>query len=651
MQSSLWQNLKERKIVQWAIGYMAGAYALLEVTDILGDNFGWPSSVARVTAVLLGFGFLASLVIAWFHGERGHQHLPRSEVALLLLIAACGLPAAWWAGVSAPGTGLTDASPADDSATISQLVSFDSASTANSVAVLPFDNLTGDTQNDYLADGITEDIIAALGNNPALRVISRTSVMRYRDTEKTIPQIARELGVGTILEGSVRVQGSQVRIVAQLIDVATDAHVWSDTYDGELENIFALQSRVAQDVASRLDAGTPTVLADAASAATVDAIAYRQFAMGRQLARSHDDADRSRARAYFDSAIARDPEFARAYEALAELDVPEPLDLMLEEPFTESIVDGTSDDFDAFAGSPGSADSSQSPAQMALSINPRLSGAQSSLALQQAVRNGDVSSAIDNAKKAVTVNPNDVRARSRYAQILAGTGQLDHALVELEAAIARDPFSPRLAAQMGELHFAMGEPERALASLRRSIDLDSSNVGAHITLALVLNELDDTGAALAEIERASTIAPDHPAVLSTLGFLLGEAGQQEAARAVARQLEARARSAHLSGNLIAQVWSSVGDAARAADWLGRAERQRSQGDGPGRSGEGRRRAEGQHVERVRVFVSPTMRYMFSEMRSHPELRSKLDSMGFSVIVTKDSMRAPPVPPRPDSIRR
>jgi TolB-like protein/Flp pilus assembly protein TadD len=638
MQSSLWQNLKQRKIVQWAIGYLAGAYGLLEVTDILSDNFGWPPFVPRVTAVLLGFGFVAFLVIAWFHGERGQQRIPRSELALLLLIALVGVPVAWWVGATTPQGGRRPAgSGRDDSPTIGQLVDFDSASTANSVAVLPFSNLTGDPQNDYLADGVTEDIIAALGNNRDLRVISRTSVMRYRDTQKTIPQIANELSVGTILEGSVRVQGGQVRIVAQLIDVATDAHIWSDTYDGDLENIFALQTRVAQDVASRLNASASPVLA----AATVDSIAYRQFAMGRRFASSNDEADRSRARIYFDSAIAQDPEFARAYEALAELDVPDPIDMMATEPAAERTRTGQAvtsvTTVDARAGA-------ENAAQKALSINPLLSGAQSSLALQQAVRNADIGRATENAMKAVASNPNDVRARSRYAQILAGSGEFEMAMAELDTALARDPFSPRLAAQLGELHFAMGHPQDALVSLRRAIDLDSTNVGARMTLALVLKQHGEIAEALEEIEMADAIAPDHPVILSTHGYLLAEAGRDEEARTIARRLEERARTGRIPGNLVAQVWSAVGDVARAANWLARPE---------AGSREGERR--GDVPRNVHVFVSPTMRYMFTEMRKLPELRSKLDSMGFPVmVVTVDSPRVTTrlrVPPPPDSVPR
>ena len=634
MQSSLWKNLKERKIVQWAVGYLAGAYALLEVTDILGDDFGWPAYFPRVMAVLLGFGFLATLVLAWFHGERGHQQIPRSELAILILIAVVGVPVTWWVGATTPEP---RRGPRTEGPTIGRLVAFDSASMARSIAVLPFDNMTGDPQNDYLAEGITEDIIAALGNNGELRVISRTSVMRYKDSEKTVPEIGIELGVGKVLEGSVRVQGGQVRIVVQLIEVATDAHIWSNTYDGELENIFALQTQVAQDIAGRLNAETSARLADAAPSATVDSAAYRMFAMGRRLAASNTDADRQRARVYFDSAIALDPEFARAYEAIAELDVPDALDLMGAEPAAEQTS----------AGAPVTsvtieASRSENAAQKALSINPQLSGAQSSLALQQAVRHGDISRATESAMKAVAANPNDVRARSRYAQILAGSGQLDRALIELDTAMARDPFSARLATQMGELHFAMGHSDEALVSLRRAIDLDSTNIGARITLALVLNQHGETDEALEQIQHADAIAPDHPVILSTHGFLLGQAGREEEARALARRLEERARSGRIPGSLIAQVWSAVGDAARASEWLDRFE------------AAGHRAAEGRGPEGqgTRVFVSPTMRYMFSEMRDLPELRSKLDSMGFPVmVITTDSLRIqrPPVPP--DSIRR
>jgi tetratricopeptide (TPR) repeat protein len=325
--------------------------------------------------------------------------------------------------------------------------------------------------------------------------------------------------------------------------------------------------------------------------------------------------------------------------SIAELDVPDVIDLLGAEPADERT--STAETRISVSSSTASS-RAEAAAEKALSINPQLSGAQSSLALQQVMRDGDIVRATENAMKAVAANPNDVRARSRYAQILAGSGQLDRALIELDTAMARDPFSARLATQMGELHFAMGHPDEAMYALHRALDLDSTNVGARITLALVLNQRGETEEALEEIERAAAITPDHAAVQSTHGYLLGQAGRTDEARAVARQLEERARSGRIPGNLVAQVWSAVGDATRAAQWLDRVE---SSGR---RGGEGR--GEGHST---RIFVSPTVRYMFSEMRDLPELRSKLDSMGFPVmVVTTDSLRIIPRPPPPtDSLRR
>ena len=510
MEPTFWHRLKQRKIVQWAIGYLAAALALLEGISILEQAYAWSPAFPRVAIAVLGVGFLAVLVIAWFHGERGSQSVHAAEVVLLTFLAFAGVSAAWWAGTTAPG-------PAAD-ATAQEgtlLTAFDPGTATHSVAVLPFLNMSGNPANDYLADGVTEDVIAELGSLAGLRVISRTSVMRYRNTDKDIPTIGRELGVGTILEGSLRLQDNQVRIVVQLIDVATDAHTWTDTYDGELKDIFGLQTRVARDVAEALNARLlPGVLTDAAETQAVNPDAWRHYVLAKDLSTATDDASRRMARVHLDSAIVLDPEFAKAYEALAEIETPDALDLV---PPARPLP--------AAGQTAGPVESALGAAEKALALNPRLAGAQSAWAIQSAMQRRDMGSAEAAAKKATESNPNSVSARLRYAQILALNSRFEEAMTELGTALKLDPHSSIVESQVGEMYFAMGRTDDALRHLTQAVANDTENMSPRVTRALVLEEQGRVDDALREIQGVAALHPESPLVQGTHGYLLGVAGR------------------------------------------------------------------------------------------------------------------------------
>ncbi|MCI0433916.1 MAG: tetratricopeptide repeat protein [Gemmatimonadetes bacterium] len=612
MEPTFWLHLKERHIVQWTIGYLAASIALLEGINILQQTYDWSPVVPRVAIALVGIGFLVTLVTAWYHGERGSQHVPLSEVVLLTFIAFGGILGVWWAAVSAPARETGAATPAQ-----SLLSSFDPGTATRSVAVLPFLNMSGDPANDFLADGVTEDIIAELGSIAGLRVISRTSVMRYRNTEKTVPIIGAELGVGTILEGSVRVLGDQIRIVAQLIDVASDGHVWTDTYDGHLKDVFGLQTRVARDVAGALNARLlPGVVASGEETQTVDPVAWRHYVLAKDLMTSPDQASRRLAHAHLDSAVLLDPEFARAYEALAEMQTPVSLDLVttdLPAPSSEPAGDGHT---------------ATSTAERALELNPRLAGAQSALAVQNIYRR-DMRGAEAAARKAMEANPNSATARLRYSQILALGGRLGDALTEASTASKLDPHSPVVESHLGELYFALGRPDQAHTHLTRAIANDSANVSPRVTLALVLEEQGRMEEALRAIEAAAAMAPASPLVLSTHGFLLGAAGRTEEARAVARQLEEQARAGKAMPQMVAHVYSGTGNVDETIDWLRQSRVDRFEVRGRG----GQERDEW-------LLLTPRLRRTFDHMREDPRFR-----------VVFDSMSLPPPWVWPDSGRR
>src|SRR5690348_5543469 len=221
-------HLKQRKLVQWALAYVAFAFALIQVLDVVAQRFGWPDQVEKLLILALAVGLLVALVLAWYHGERGAQKVSGTEIVILALLLAIGGGLLWRFERNAPVFATSGSTNANLDA-----VSAD----RKSIAVLPFVNMSGDKDNEYFSDGVSEEILNVLARTPDLHVAARTSSFSFQGKAMAIPAIARALGVRMVLEGSVRKQGDRVRIAAQLIDAATDDEVWSQTYDRELKDI------------------------------------------------------------------------------------------------------------------------------------------------------------------------------------------------------------------------------------------------------------------------------------------------------------------------------------------------------------------------------------------------------------------------------
>ena len=311
------KELKDRKIVQWALAYLAGAWVLIEVTDLVGDHFGWPSWIHRVLIVLAGGGLLLTLVLAWYHGEKGRQRVSGPEllmVAGILVLAGAAIALVRERPADQPGT--TDESQervTDDDLRV--------PASERSIAVLPFDNLSPDPQDEYFVRGMHEAILTALANLEELNVTSRTSVTRYDETEKSVREIAGELGVAHVLEGSVQRAGERVRVTAQLIDARSDRHLWTESYDREYstDGVFDIQTQVARQVAAALEARlSPGESRHLTRRPTASLTAYDFYLRAQDhLHLNTREAVRSAVRLYH-RALDLDPEFALAHAGLAE---------------------------------------------------------------------------------------------------------------------------------------------------------------------------------------------------------------------------------------------------------------------------------------------------------------------------------------------
>ncbi len=310
---SFLDRMKNRKIIQWALAYLAGAWAVLEVLGYVGDQFGWPVVVGQVLIVLAGFGFLMLLVVAWYHGEKGRQKLSGLELLIMALILAVA------------GGALSRLRPEADETPLSSTPVPGAPSAIDgrpSVAVLPFANLSIEPSDAYLADAIHDELITQLYKIGGLRPRSRTSVMGYREPTGMVREIAQELGVGAIVQGSVQGVRNRVRVTAQLIDPATDEYLWADEFDREitLDNLFDIKTEIARRIADALQANlSPAENAQLELRATENLEAWQAYRSGMFFAHlpHYDEQNVARSIREFERAVALDSTFALAWMELA----------------------------------------------------------------------------------------------------------------------------------------------------------------------------------------------------------------------------------------------------------------------------------------------------------------------------------------------
>ena len=423
-----------------------------------------------------------------------------------------------------------------------------------SVAVLPFLNLSGDAENEYFADGITEDVIAHLSKIRALKVISRTSVMPFKARQASLKEIGAALGATTLLDGTVRHVGDRVRIVAKLIDVETDKNLWAETYDRQLTDIFSIQTDVALQIAAALKAElSPDEDTRLRKEPTSDVQAYKLFLKGRQWFIKYNTEGYAQAIDYFDRAIARDPMFARAWANLA----------MAYTELAESGV-GPPDVSHARAAE---------AAATALRLDPDLAAAHCTTAHIKMVREFDWVGAEREFKRALELSPSDDDTYDLYGRLCAGLGRHDEAIALQRRAHELDPLAHRM--DMVTALLRAGQYEQAAVEAKDAVELEPGYDRARATLgwAYFLSGKRDEG--LAELEEAVAISPGNTMWLGQLGEAYAMAGNTAKAREILGKLEERARVSFVSPYHIAYVHTGLGEFDRAMDLLERAVAERT----------------------------------------------------------------------------
>jgi len=417
------------------------------------------------------------------------------------------------------------------------------------VAVLPFLTLASDPENEYFADGITEDVIAHLSKIRALTVISRASVMPFKQRRRTLQEIGAALGAATLLDGSVRRAGDRVRIVATLVDVATHRQLWAETYDRQLTDIFAIQTDVALHIADALEAElTRDERARVGREPTVDVQAYQLFLRGRQSFITYTPQALTRAIEHFDRALARDPSFALAHASRALA-------------YAELAEHGTVAPEIAY---PRARDA----AATALRIDPTSGEAHCTMAYVQTLWELDWAGAERGFRRALELSPSSADTHDLFGRLCTALERYDEALALLQRARELDPLAHRV--DVATTLLRAGRYAEGAVHAAEAVELEPDDSRARATLGWAHFLGGRRAAGLAELERAVAVAGEGTLWIGQLGEAYGLAGDTERAHAILAEIEARAARGYVSPYLFAYVHTGLGDADRALDWLERA---------------------------------------------------------------------------------
>jgi serine/threonine protein kinase/Tfp pilus assembly protein PilF len=456
-----------------------------------------------------------------------------------------------------------------------------------SVAVLPFRNLSPDPENEFFADGITEDVIAQLSKIRSLKVISRGSVMRFKGREQSLREVGIALDVGTLLEGSVRRAGSRVRIVAQLMDAETDRHLWSETYDRELTDIFAIQSDVALHIAEALQAElTQDERSRIGVEPTEDVEAYRLYLLGRSCLLRWTTDGVEQGIGYLRQAVARDPEYALAHATLAYAYIEIALGMVGTLPATEAM------------------ERARAAVGRALALDPGLAEAHAMLGFLRFAGDYDWPGAEAAFKRAIELNPNNGDTYDTYGLMLAALGRYEEALAAQRRAHELDPLAHRHDAATTLIR--AGRYEEAIRHVTRVIELEPDFINARATLgwAYLLSGMPDEG--IAQLEQAVALAPESTLLHSQLGQAYGRVGRTADAREVLARLKAMSQQRYVSPYHLAYVYTGLGELERAMDWLERAYQERAGG-----------------IYGIRAS------FLFTALRGHPRFAALLRKMNLA----------------------
>jgi TolB-like protein len=549
-------ELKRRNVYKVAVAYAVVAWLLLQAASIFFPAFDAPPWVMKIFIIVIIFGFPVALIFSWAfeitpEGIKLESEIEPSKsiarrtgrkivaVTIALAVVAAGLFVYQLVRSKNTITPRQDASAArTETATVSN----------KSIAVLPFDNLSRDPDNAYFCEGVQDEILTRLAKVADLKVISRTSTQHFKSTPDNLPQIAKQLGVAHILEGSVQKASDQVRVNVQLINALTDAHLWADTYDRKLTDIFAVESEIAKTIAETLQARlTGSEKSSIAKTPTVNPEAYELYLKGRFFSEKRTGADLRKSIGYYDQAIVKDPNYPLAYVGLAD-------SYMLLSPYgaispKESIPPA------------------KAALKKALELDDSLAQAHASSGLL-ATLELDLNRGITELERAIQLNPNYATAHHWLALPLHAIGQSDRGIAEGKRAIELDPLSLICNADLSWGYFQAHRYDEAEAQARKTLEMDPRFYVAHYYLGEALQFKGKLTDAIAEFQKSADLNND-PFSHAMLGQAYARQGKTDEAQKVLAGLRVQAKSQYVSPYAFAVVLTALGERAHAIDELER----------------------------------------------------------------------------------
>ncbi|NIN73123.1 MAG: tetratricopeptide repeat protein [Gemmatimonadetes bacterium] len=535
-------ELKRRRVYRVAIVYAAVAFVIWQVAEIAVPGLNLPDWTLTFVILVTFLGFPIALVLAWAleitpegvkwtqpttEGAGGPEAGSRAAAVTVGIFALALALAAAWLVQHEPG-------PAPSPA-------------VKWVAVLPFTNMSADPENEYFSDGITDDIITHLSKIADLTVISRTTVMRYKGSEMSVSEIGGELGVTNILEGGVRRVGDRVRISAQLIDAATDANLWAETYDRELTDIFTIQTDVAERIATALEATLTTDERDRIERPpTEDLEAYDLYLRGRYFWNQRGEGIR-RGLEYFRQALERDPDYARAHAGVADC---------------YSLLG-----FYAYLRPSEAFPAARAAAHTALEIDEGLDEAHISLGFVKLFYEWDAPGAAAEYQRALELNPNSAQAHYWYSSAFLNTGRYDESIAEAERAIELDPLSLHANTVLGWQLIGVRRYAEAREQIHRTIELDPNYAIAHWLLGQTYAFDARVAESLVHYQRAVELSDGNSWFVSFLGRTYAQLGDENRARQMLATLEERSQREYVRPFYFALIHMALDQKDQALDFL------------------------------------------------------------------------------------
>ena len=547
---SFFAELKRRNVYKVAVAYAVVGWVIAQIATQIFPFLEIPNWVVRLIIVLIAIGFPIALVIAWAF-EATPEGIKRTEVAdtmpamagqrkrvwiYVVAIGAAISVALFFLGRYTAGSGTPRQS---EVATVS----------GKSIAVLPFDNLSRDPDNAFFAEGVQDEILTRLAKVADLKVIARTSTQKFKSAPTDLREVAKQLDVTNILEGSVQKVNDQVRVNVQLINALTNAHLWAEIYDRKLTDIFAVESDIAKTIADQLQAKlTGSEKQMMAAQPTTDTTAYELYHKGRSLWGKRTGDNIPKAIAFFEQAIARDPNYALAYAGLASAYILSP--------------------FYTGADRREAGSKAKEAALKALQLDPNLAEAHAALGKVLFFSEIDLAGATREYKRAIELKPNDADAHHWFSNdSLAALGQFDEAIVEGKRSVELDPLSIVINADLGETLFYARRFDESVAQLRKTLEIDPTSFYAHYNLGIALQAKGDLSGAITEYEKAKQLSGDNPTVATFWAQAKAHAGDKDAARRMLSELDEISKHREVVGYLRALLYLSLNNKDEALRWL------------------------------------------------------------------------------------